>query len=336
MSTATTNSIPDDLFKKAKTGKGRRVLAERASKLQENDKTVMLLRGPQAGQDVNALLKDLYDMLKPNAVNLRRNESIQPFEDPGTLEFLAKKNDASLFIFGSKTKKRPFRLAVGRTFDHQLLDMEEMHVSNYVPASQFRAEAPRLGSKPLVIFQGDGFGSVPDLQHARSLLLDVFRGSQAKAVALDGLDHVVVFSAVEDPDEAGSHLICFRHYRMIFKRTGTKLPHVELAELGPRFDLKTDRDKAADHEKWKYATRLPTQTSTTEYNKDKERPNKSKNITTDIMGQRRGRIHLESQNFDKLYTPHHKTFLKRKEKFAETTATDEGGYSPSPKKAKST
>lgn len=42
-----------------------------------------------------------------------------------------------------------------------------------------------------------------------------------------------------------------RHYRMIFKRTGTKLPHVELAELGPRFDLKTDRDKAADHEKWK-------------------------------------------------------------------------------------
>lgn len=39
----------------------------------------------------------------------------------------------------------------------------------------------------------------------------------------------------------------------------------------------------------------------------------------------RGRIHLESQNFDKLYTPHHKTFLKRKEKFAETTATEEGG-----------
>ncbi|EEQ98479.1 Brix domain-containing protein, putative [Perkinsus marinus ATCC 50983] len=210
MSTATTNSIPDDLFKKAKTGKGRRVLAERASKLQENDKTVMLLRGPQAGQDVNALLKDLYDMLKPNAVNLRRNESVQPFEDPGTLEFLARKNDASLFIFGSKTKKRPFRLAVGRTFDHQLLDMEELHVSNYVPASQFKgAEAPRLGSKPLVIFQGDGFASVPDLQHARSLLLDVFRGSQAKAVALDGLDHVVVFTAVEDPEETGSHLICF-------------------------------------------------------------------------------------------------------------------------------
>lgn len=43
----------------------------------------------------------------------------------------------------------------------------------------------------------------------------------------------------------------------------------------------------------------------------------------------RGRIHLESQNFDKLYTPHHKSFLKRKEKFAEAPAAaeeNEGGY----------
>jgi Brix domain len=54
------------------------------------------------------------------------------------LEFFAEKQDASLFVVGSHSKKRPNNLTFARMFDHKLLDMVEVAVSNYHSCKEFK------------------------------------------------------------------------------------------------------------------------------------------------------------------------------------------------------
>ena len=49
------------------------------------------------------------------------------------MEFLSQKNDASLFAFGTHSKKRPHNLVFGRLFDHHILDMVETGVAGAWP-----------------------------------------------------------------------------------------------------------------------------------------------------------------------------------------------------------
>lgn len=46
-----------------------------------------------------------------------------PFEDKSELEKFCQKADASLFLFGSNSKKRPNNIVIGRTYDWKVLDM---------------------------------------------------------------------------------------------------------------------------------------------------------------------------------------------------------------------
>jgi len=47
-------------------------------------------------------------------------------------------NSSSLFVLGSHSKKRPNNLVLGRTFNHQILDMVELGVENYLPMASFK------------------------------------------------------------------------------------------------------------------------------------------------------------------------------------------------------
>lgn len=47
---------------------------------------------------------------------LPRLNPVLPFEDPTSLEFLSEKNDASLVLVGSHSKKRPHNLVLVRIF----------------------------------------------------------------------------------------------------------------------------------------------------------------------------------------------------------------------------
>merc|ERR1712072_232960 len=115
------------------------------------------------------------------------------------------------------------------------------------------------------------------------------------------MGQVFVFSAVEDKE--GNSKGVFRHYRTEFKKTGTKLPHVEMSEAGPRFTLAVDRQRAPLPDRWKMALKTPK---------------KLKNVTTNKLGQRLGRVHVGRQEIDKMHVIHHGSRAKRK--FGETRA----------------
>jgi ribosome production factor 2 len=77
-----------------------------------------------------------YLLKKPDAVNFTKKNQIHPFEDDSSLEFFSQKNDASLLVVGTHSKKRPHNLVFARMFNHQIMDMMELGIEKATAMSQ--------------------------------------------------------------------------------------------------------------------------------------------------------------------------------------------------------
>jgi ribosome production factor 2 len=89
---------------------------------------------------------------RPNAIAFNKKNDIHPFDtssnSQASLEFWSAKNDASLFIVGQSTKKRPHDLTFVRMFDGRILDMIEVGVDKFVSMSEFKVSCPLLPYDP--------------------------------------------------------------------------------------------------------------------------------------------------------------------------------------------
>ena len=135
---------------------------------------------------------------RPHAISFSKKNTVRPFEDPASLEFWASKNDASMFIVGQTTKKRPNGLTLVRTFDGKVLDMCEVGVDNFISMNDFKVRAfsfdrlcarsshrlphasPRLasqtpkpapGHKPMMHFASELFDTHPRFIQLKSMLM---------------------------------------------------------------------------------------------------------------------------------------------------------------------
>jgi ribosome production factor 2 len=238
---------------------------------------------------------------KPHAIHFTKKNEIRPFEDETPLEFFSKKNDASLFMVASHSKKRPHNLTIGRMFDYHLLDMMELSIERFVSMKEFKSTKCAIGMKPCMIFNGDLFDQEEEYMKLKNLLLDFFRGEKADAVHLRGLEHVIVVSAAPKSPSEKTGRIFFRVYTIHLKKSGTKLPRVELEEMGPSIDFHIGRTRFAPDELMKQALRVPPEL----------KPKKVKNVERDELGDQFGRIHMERQDFSKLQTRKMKGLKRR-------------------------
>eukprot|EP00850_Spirogloea_muscicola_P009443 SM000053S17400 [mRNA] locus=s53:123370:125639:- [translate_table: standard] len=269
-----------------KTPRARRVLERRAPKLHEDQKKALFLHGTKASAAVKGVLSDLYHLKKAggNATKLsRKNDAVRPFEGGGeaSLEFMSLKTDCSLFAFGSHSKKRPHNLVLGRMFDHHIYDLVELGVDRYRSIAEFRGggkHAPQEGSKPCFVFVGDEFETKPEYRQLKSILLDFFRGEDAEGFNLAGLDRVFICIAA-----AGK--VWLRHCGIRLKKSGTTVPRLELVEVGPFLDLSLRRTREAGEELQKEAHRTVTKTT----------KKKIKNVSTDSLAGKIGRIYMPKQ-----------------------------------------
>ncbi|KAI3659325.1 hypothetical protein MP638_003199 [Amoeboaphelidium occidentale] len=278
-----------------KTARGKRAMKKMEPKVEENTKAALFLKGNKASQMLQDLSTDLALLKKPHAVTLSKKNDIRPFDDTTELEFLAQKNDTSLFVFSSSNKKRPNTVLIGRMFDGKVLDMMEMNVSDYEGIRAY-GNGCGVGKKPLVVFSGEAFSKesgVPGM--VKSLFLDFFRGDKVKEIALNGLEHVISVTAL------GQEKFNFRAHTIQLKKSGTKVPRVQLQEMGPHFDFTVGRVKEADEEALTEALKVPAQ----------KKAKKEKNIAIDALG-KTGRIHVGKQDFAKLQTRKMKGLSKRK------------------------
>ena len=137
-------------------------------------------------------------MKKPNVQMMKQKNDILPFEDITPIEKFAFKYDASLFMIATHNKKRPHNLIMGRMYEHMLLDMIEFGIENYKGLKDFKVEKITSGIKPLLIFNGELFESNYEYGRIKNLLVDMFLREEVQKIRLQGLEHVLSFTAVEN------------------------------------------------------------------------------------------------------------------------------------------
>ncbi|KAK4166625.1 Brix domain-containing protein [Cladorrhinum sp. PSN259] len=289
---------------KPKTARSKRALEKKAPKVHENPKTSLFLRGTTCSQITQDAMGDLFALRQVHSKRFTKKNPIHPFEDATSLCFFSEKNDCSMLLFGSSNKKRPHTITFARTFDYKLLDMLEfiLDADTFRSISQFKTNKVPVGSRPLMVFSGTAFESpVPNaFTMAKSMLIDFFKGDVSNKIDVEGLKYIISVTADEpttsattnSDDPSSKPTLHLRVYTIHTKRSGQKLPRVELEEHGPRMDFRLGRIQEPDDAMLKEAMRKPRTSE--------ERT--KKNISTDIMGDKLGRIHLGKLDLSELQT----------------------------------
>ncbi|CEI64940.1 hypothetical protein FVEN_g3436 [Fusarium venenatum] len=299
---------------KPRNARSKRALDKREPKANENPKTCLFLRGTSCSQIVQDALNDLHQMRQPLAKKFTKKNAIHPFDDAASLEFFSEKNDASLLVFGSSQKKRPHTLTLVRTFGYKLLDMLELYLDpeSFRTIAQFKTKKFAIGLRPMILFAGTAFESPVSNEFtlAKSMFLDFFKGEPADKIDVEGLQYIISISAEDSTGDGDAKpAIHLRVYTINTKRSGQRLPRVEVEEIGPRMDFRIGRVREPDESMLKEALKTP---------RGLEERTK-KNITTDSMGDKIGRVHLGKQDLSELQLRKMKG-LKRSRKDAEGVA----------------
>ncbi|KAI0172175.1 Brix-domain-containing protein [Hypoxylon sp. FL1284] len=281
---------------KPRNARSKRALDKKVPKAVENPKTALFLRGTTCSQVVQDALTDLYSLRQPLAKKFTKKNAIHPFEDPASLEFFSEKNDTSLIVFGSSSKKRPHTLTLARTFSSKILDMLELHLDpeSYRRIAQFKGRKFAVGLRPMLLFSGTAFESpvANEYTMAKNMLIDLFKGdTSSDKIDVEGLQYIVSVAADEPVGDAVKPAIHLRVYLISTKRSGQRLPRVEVEEMGPRMDFRVGRMQQPDETVWKEALKTV-----------KADEKVKKNVTTDTMGDKIGRIHLGRQDLSELQT----------------------------------
>ncbi|KAJ5520713.1 hypothetical protein N7463_001166 [Penicillium fimorum] len=282
---------------KAKNPRTARILKAREPQLIEPPKKTLIFHGAKCPQTLDTVLKTFHALTKPyNILFHKKNENLHPYENSESLEFLANKNECGLVAFGSHNKKRPNCVTLARVYNSE--DGE------VIPPINELVMDVGLGLRPMMMFSGSPWDDPTSTAHTilKSTLLDMFRGEETTQVDVEGLQYVMMVGA-EEPQDGLSPVIHMRWYRVITKRSGHKLPRVELQEVGPKFDFKVGRTRQAAPEVQKEAM------------KQGKRPNEEartkKNITMDSMGDKIGRVHLGKQDLSDMQTRKMKGLKRR-------------------------
>ncbi|CAG9787713.1 unnamed protein product [Diatraea saccharalis] len=273
-------------IKKPTTRKGKKVLLSKEPKPVEGPKQCIVMQGRNPSERTRKILKDIYDLKKPDAAYLTRKNDFVPFEDASLIEKLCDKKDAALFGVGSHSKKRPHNIILGRTFDYNVLDMIELGAENFKSMSEFQNMKILTGLKPCLLFNGPSWELNEDLKRLKSLFTDFFHREKVETIRLQGLEHALSFTATDD------NMIYIRSYRIQLKKSGQRTPRVELEEIGPSIDFKLRRTKLAANDLYKEACRVPKEA----------KQGVKKNISRDAFGSKLGRIHMGKQDVNKLQT----------------------------------
>ena len=269
---------------------------------------MLFLHGTKSPLAISTILTTFSKLTQPHSVKLnKKNENIHPFEDPSSLEFLAGKNECGVVVFGTHSKKRPNNVTLLRIFDSHVLDMVELLL--ITPEDQLESKRRievGVEMKPMMLFVGSQWEDTSSSEQAgiyrtlRSILLDLFQGEEIPAIDVAGLQYVLMIAAGESAngnrmdDPANKPVIHLRWYKVNTKRsTSPKIPRVELDPVGPVFDFRVGRFREADPTAMKEAM------------KHGRRPNEArtkKNIETDLVGDKIGRVHLGKQDLSQLQT----------------------------------
>ncbi len=157
-----------------------------------------------------------------------------------------------------------------------------------------------------MIFQSPLFTTHPTFQLIKSMLLDFFNGHAVDHIPLMGLEGVIAVTAgpmrgdADAADGAPTSSLPRVHLRVYTTKlfaTQSRLPRVELTEMGPAIDFSIRRTQFAQPDVLAMALKRPKLAKS---DVEKGLGRKRKNIETDGMGDLVGRVHLGKQDLTNL------------------------------------
>jgi ribosome production factor 2 len=172
----------------------------------------------------------------------------------------------------------------------------------------------------MMVFHSDLFDTHPTYQLLKSQLLDFYNGHPLPEIPLTALEHVISITAGPISPDADAALpkVHFRVYTISLLASGSKVPRISLSEMGPSIDFTVRRVQTADALKKPKIAKKDVESGLGK---------KRKNIETDGMGDKVGRIHLGKQDLNKLQSRKVKalgrSFGENKTKEKKTTETTE-------------
>ncbi|POY74398.1 hypothetical protein BMF94_2592 [Rhodotorula taiwanensis] len=335
---------------KPKNARSKRAADAKQPQLVEKQaKTAMIVRTQGISEKVKVALSELNQLKKPNSISFSKSNQIRPFEDATSLNFWSVKNDASLFLIGTHTKKRPHGLIWARCFSGEVMEMLEVGIEEVMAMSHFKGIKSAAGAVPLFHFSAvephaNLWDTHPTFTQFKSILLDFFRGHELDGVALKGLERVIsVTIGGSASDEAGAREgveaavegVKGKAVESLIGAVPTggatteswdedkALPVVHFRTYSTHFmrsGLPQPRVELSPHgPHFTFSLRrsqLPTAEVWKQAMKKTEKkstagPKKSKNVDIDEMGDKVGRVYLNPQDLGKLQSRKFKG-LKRK------------------------
>ena len=206
-------------------------------------------------------------------------------------------------VFGSSSKKRPNAVTLLRIYDGRVLEVVELLLllpaGGEGEAQEEQQKKLQVGveMKPMILFAGSVWADTSASEGAetyalvKSLLLDIFSGEEVRSIDVEGLQYLLLVAAGEGPNPH----VQLRWYRVKTRRSGQKLPRVELEEMGPKFDFRVGRTKAADPVVMREALKKGRRV-------EEDFRSRQKNVGMDTMGDKVGRVHLSRQDLGQLQT----------------------------------
>lgn len=237
----------------------------------------------------------------------QKNEINSVFINKQDVEYFCEKNNTSLFTYTSDMKKKEMNLVMGCLFNKQILDAFEFEVINFIPMEYFK-ETVVINSqmKPVLIFQGEIFESDYNYERLKKFFIDYFKLYNTEGTIISQLKRVMIFSC-----DNKEKIIKIRNYQVNGDITEGNLNNIELKEIGPSFDLKERKFELADDGRYKTTLKQPRALLDI----------KKKNIETNSLGEKRGRLHMTKQNLNAVSLRKYKK-LSKKSRFNKSKGKD--------------
>ena len=129
--------------------------------------------------------------------------------------------------------------------------MVELGITKFKGLDDFKNAKVASGLKPCLLFSGEPFNTPSsDFFRIKNFLVDFFNGEEVTNIRVEGLEHVLQFTA-------HNNAIYLRSYRVVMLKSGEKTPYVQLEEIGPSVDFVVRRSKLASDDLFKSACKKP-------------------------------------------------------------------------------
>lgn len=174
-----------------KRQKPRWIVSDRVVKA---ERISVFLRGSSTSNEITQVLKELHDVKKPASRYIARRLDKNPSQSLDFIEAICKQNVASMFGFGSSTKRRRNHLLLGRLYNGKILDMFEFQAHSETTSKKLSADVSS-DSRPCFVFLGECWTNDNTLNEFKNFLIDCFGVRHDKHVSLQSLGRVIVCSA---------------------------------------------------------------------------------------------------------------------------------------------